>query len=244
MFKGIQNWFEDFVEYIQSFRRKATAIITGCTVTAIIGIFFGLNGKMEPWMVWTLVGLAFFVAAFYPWRENKTECRRLSGRLQPKLKLHCSPDFAGCIDDNGFKTASVRVLRIVVESDSDMDVEDCKGVLTKISKNGKILWGGKTANLTFQPSDRLDTDKKCITPNTSQFLDVIFLDFDGDKLLRIKPGTKNHDWYFLPSFEDIFSENGEYELEIRVEAKHMQAIHTKSKFTFKGVGSTLEFARI
>ena len=56
--------------FLSALWNRATAYITGGSITAIVAIYVAFGGKTPEWVVWTFILLALIVAAFVAWREQ------------------------------------------------------------------------------------------------------------------------------------------------------------------------------
>jgi hypothetical protein len=130
-----------------------------------------------PWFVGGLSRYAAWLCAFgIAWLLLRAfwHSFALYDDLNEKAKRRLKINNADPVDNrHGFN----RVYPIKVTNLSSSDVEECSGTLTRIVHNGVEKWGNRRADLTFQPAERSDRTSKTIRPQTTQYLDVLFLEF-------------------------------------------------------------------
>jgi hypothetical protein len=190
------------------------------------------NKELISWFFIWLIAVRTLWNAFAKWDA-------LNRRLKPKLELFCSPE-EGCVTDNtGGGYGHNRAFTVCIKSVCDMDIELCHGVLTGISRNGSVLWRER-AVLPVAPSEDDESCARRIHSLSTHQINVIFLDFNGSQVISKKPGAPK--WNYGKTFDQLFTEDGEYLLDFRVEAKDMRPEICQLRFTLAGLASKMEFA--
>jgi hypothetical protein len=173
-------------------------------------------------------------------KEHEANMAPLLERLRPKFKLSCSKDISACIVPN--PPNSMIYFRVVVEADCAIEIENCSGFLTKIEKNGLVIYDHDPRELPFAPSDREDCLTKTLSPNIPYHLDVlctinivhaVFIATKGQPCPALnKEGV------------DVFGEEGDYILHVSVKGKGAPTESAKLRFHWNGNESTATIERI
>lgn len=184
----------------------------------------------------------FFVWPFQVWKINKSEILALEERIRPKLKCYFSMDDVGCVRPNTKMTVggpsgssaptftlvstsshfevspwnSVQVpmnyYRIRVDVDGVDHVENCRGRLEWVKKDGVTIVAGEPTTLPFAPSENKDAVSKTIHGNSSEFLDLLYIKDNNE--VRITSyqfyGSSSIDWLGL------FATPGEYRMKVQI----------------------------
>ncbi len=164
---------------------------------------------------------AFIIYLFYApyvlWKERDEDAKRLEKRLTPQPKVECDPSIEGCVKPS----SNGAVFRVKITNHGVSPVKGCQGRLVSIKHNGKVLWGGDPAILTFAPGEEQDSASKTLVHDTPEYLDVVFLNHEVEgppygerETLMLRPGTKGQRWSYSPRFKDMFSAYGDYILTI------------------------------
>jgi hypothetical protein len=163
----------------------------------------------------------------------------LEGRLAPCLSV--STDTARSIAhawwDRG--TRMMTFFRVIVSSLSSSNIEDATGYLVSIEKDSKMMWDSEDVPLTFARGEDPDTLCKRIEAGGKYPLDVVVVRNDDNRLFL---GTLNRTWPCFKSLEEIFSEKGDYIINLRIAAKDCSPVHAKVKFKWTGNVNTCEIA--
>src|ERR1700679_2476661 len=96
---------------------------------------------------------------------------RMAYQNYPKLKLSCNKNINACAVPNAGN--SMKYFRMVVETGCVNGVENCKGHLIKVEKNGIVVYDHDPRELPFAPAERDDCLSKTISPNVPEHLDVL-----------------------------------------------------------------------
>jgi hypothetical protein len=184
-----------------------------------------------------LVGI--FYAPYYLWKQVGAERDNLNQKLAtlstPRLEAQCSPDIAGCVVENVMGAGYNLAFRVAVKTASIESVTGCKGQLIEIKKGSSILWGGDIAILTFAKGEDPDSMDRKIAHRETACLDVLFHQYDTQwNILRSFPGTKDRNWNYLPRWETIFADPGEYTLKIQILAPPTPTLEVNLKYTWTG----------
>ena len=182
-------------------------------------------------ITWGLLFVCFCAAAFLAWRDEHRKAEELQERLAPRLQVSVSQSQS--IDHAIWNDGKdlVTFFRIVVSSLTHSRIENAKGYLVSIEKDSKMLWDSQEVPLTFAPGEDADALSKTIEVGGKYPLDVMILRH-GDNDLFI--GTPGRVWPHFKSVAEIFSEEGEYVLTVRVAAKDCPSILRKVKFVWTG----------
>jgi hypothetical protein len=91
-----QNICSDLLGFIRALCFNAAAYMTGGIVVAIIAVYSALGKTLPPPAVWSLVSLAFFLAAFNAYRKEFREKQSLQAELanrkeKKKIKESLAP---------------------------------------------------------------------------------------------------------------------------------------------------------
>ncbi len=161
---------------------------------------------------------------------------RLANKARPKLRIiKCAltvPTPIVITDSRGgIFTATARYFRIHVKAECIGQVKECQAHLTRIERNGEMLWGDDNAPLTFAPGPREGELTRAISNKLTEFIDVLMVTHDG----RLCPGTQNRVWKYPPrQFHEIFSEHGEYTLMIVLTGHDTASVEASLKFSWTG----------
>jgi hypothetical protein len=206
-------------------------IVGGSVVFLLIGVAASMGLNVPPVISGVAaLCLAFSLACFLCWRDEHKKAQRLIPRLQ--VSIDQSRSITPAIWNNG--NDLVTFFRLVVSSSTASRIEDAKGYLVSIEKDSKILWDSQEVPLTFAPGENADALSKTIEDGGKYPLDVLVLRH-GDNDLFL--GTPGRTWPHFTSLAEIFSEEGEYVLTIRISAKDCPSILAKMKFVWNGSAS-------
>lgn len=150
-------------------------------------------------------------------------------RNAPKFKLSCRKDITGCAIEN--PDGSMKFFRMQVETDCVNGIENCKGHLIRIEKDGKVVYDHDARELPFARADEPDSLAKTISPNVPYFLDVLVTYHRVDK---VHFATKGHSPALNEKREYIFENRGEYILTVSVSGKDAPTATAKLKFDWNG----------
>src|SRR5579872_2004616 len=125
---------------------------------AFLGLFS--NGAQPKWWFALLAFIALWVCVLIMAYGNF-----------PKFRLSCGTNIPGCAVPNDNHT--LKFLRVCVQTTCMKEVENCLGHLTKIEKNGEIIFDHESRELPFAPSTSSDSLAKTVFPRTPFYLDVL-----------------------------------------------------------------------
>ena len=178
--------------------------------------------------VWILIWL--------PFRRHQAESNKYAEQIEkmiekqkPKFKLSCSKDINGCAIEN--PDGSMKFFRLQVETDCVDGIENCKGHLIKIEKDGAIVYDHDAIELPFARANEPDCLAKTIFPGIPYFLDVLVT---YNRVHAVNFATKGHFPAFDQKREYIFGSNGEYILTVGVSGEGVPTVKTRLKFDWKG----------
>lgn len=98
----------------------------------------------------------------------------------------------------------------------------------EISRNGKVVWGGDTQEITFAPASGSDTFSKSIHSN-GEFLDILGVSDKGQVVIC----APNLFWRF-GSLAELFAQHGDYHLSILILGTGIGDVTAKFCFTWAG----------
>ncbi len=75
--------FKELVGFVCALVPHMAGLITGGIVAAMIAIYQALGHGLPAWVVWALVAVAFFVAAFAAWRRERRSLEQASKTPEP-----------------------------------------------------------------------------------------------------------------------------------------------------------------
>jgi len=228
---ALRRFIQDANEHYKD-HQGGTCVMIAVAVAGWVGTYFGL--QLPGWACSVgFVLILFCLAAWSSWSVASKKAIELEEKRKPRLKLSAGNNVDGCVD--GLTTSSVNcVYRLVVESLSDDDVRECKGVITKIARGSMTVFSGKEATLCFQPSEAEDSRRKTIRPRKKAYLDVLFVEFSPSRAIRLIPGTKHQEWIFPTPFDELFFAPDTYVITIEVEASGMITQSCDWVFEYRG----------
>src|ERR1700722_5710171 len=91
-----------------------------------------------------------FVAPAKLYRKLEARVEALEERLRPKFILQCSPKILGC--KNIIIDKRLAIYRLQVQTNAN-EIEGCRGFVTKIEKEGMVVFNQKSLELPFAPSE-------------------------------------------------------------------------------------------
>lgn len=191
--------------------------------------------------IFIVVFVEVFIRAPYKIiKEHDKKIAELEERFKPKFKLYCSKEISACAVPNPSNT--MRYFRVVVEVDCATEIENCTGYLTKIEKDGLVIYDHDPRELPFAPSDREDCLAKTLSPKISYLLDVLCT---INAVHAVFFATKGQPCAALnKEGEYIFGEEGEYILYVSVKGNAAPTISLKLKFNWTGNESTATIEKI
>jgi len=131
--------------------------------------------------------------------------KALSAIQNDKFRVRCGPDL---YSDNLLTSGvAARYLHAEVSINSGT-VHGCKAYLTAIT-GGPRDWKG-SEQLTFSPSEAIDTLSKAIFTGVSYPLDVLRITSDGE----IHVCNHSREWARFPRLRDLFAVHGPYDLTV------------------------------
>src|SRR5439155_2442244 len=203
-------------------------IVGGSAVFLLLGVAASMGLSFPPVVsgVLALCG-AVALACFLCWRDEHNKALQLVPRLQ--VSIEHSRSIVHAIWNNG--NDFVTFFRLVVSSLTASRIENAKGYLVSIEKDSRVLWDSQEVPLTFAPGENDDALSKTIEDGGKYPLDVVIV-LHGDNNLFL--GTPGRTWPHFTSLAEIFSEEGEYVLTIRISAKDCPSILAKMKFAWTG----------
>jgi len=199
--------------------------------TSIPLAFFALfsSGTNPKWWFALLAIIALWICII-----------RMAYKNYPKFKLSCSKEITACAVPN--QANSMKYFRMVVETNCVNGIENCKGHLLKVEKDGVIIYDHDPRELPFAPAETDDCLAKTIYPNIPEHLDVLCIINPVHAVcfaMKGQPcGALNH------KREYIFEENGEYILHVSVTGKGVPTAQAKLKFDWKGQWFTATMEKI
>ncbi len=207
------------------------------TMDAQTDLLFGAFALLFVWLLFFLAHV-FYVTPKKMYEEKlglvsdlEAKIADLRGRLRPKLKIICDPNYPGCRQ----QSPHVQWLRVAVNCDGVSSVEGCRGYISNIKKDGEYRWTGDSATVTFASGDEDDATSKTINTGKDEFLDIFGISYDGNEL---RVATKKRDWQFAPDLRRIFAETGDYFLTVTISGKLVPTIQAELRFVWTGKWAT------
>jgi hypothetical protein len=161
----------------------------------------------DAWHI-AIGGLAFLLLRGFWHSFSKYD--ELSEKQKPRLQFRCRRDIQGCEQirsvRNGFDGTAFRVR---VENISQTPIKDCEAYLVSIAKDLAPRWKADEIQLTFAT----DMPSKTIYYGKEEFIDVVNT-IKGSNSMLISSVCKKLP--FNDPMEIIFSETGEYILEVKL----------------------------
>lgn len=190
---------------------------------------FGYQSS-PPVVTWLILAVCFFAAAFLAWRDEHRKAEDLEERLRRRLRV--------AVDEKSIANAIwsgsewMIFLRVIVSSLTSQRIQNAKAYLVSIEKDSKILWDNEEVPLTFAPGEAADALNKTIEHGGSYPVDVVIVRRGGGDPLFL--GTPGRVWPHFDSVADIFSETGDYIINLRVSADDCPSVLAKVKFHWGG----------
>jgi predicted transcriptional regulator len=152
----------------------------------------------------------------------------LRSKLTPKFILSCNSKISGCVKFNDNR--SMKFFRLCVQTECATEIRNCVGHLTKIEKDGKVVFEDDSLDLPFAFADQPDSLAKTIFPNNPYYLDVLAFEFKFFKMwFAVKGGRLATDKFG----NDIFEEKGEYILSVSVSGSDVPTQQVKLRFNWQ-----------
>lgn len=224
--------------------QSASGIAGSLLLAGAVRLVGGPGAEVTPWLYWLIVTVGLLWASFVTWREQHRLVRQLQNTLEVeraksastvasrrRLRVECGSNVVGSVtpsigDGRGFR------IRVVNDGDT---VHGCQGKLVSITFDGKSVWAGNPAPLSFCRAEDPDTNNKTIHHDQEEWLDVVFVleHTKGDWFPQ--PGTVSRRWPDTGrSFEDLFDQYGDYILCIAVTAPGLDTLRRNYKFSWRG----------
>jgi hypothetical protein len=206
-----------------------------------LAVFWPASDLRWLWIIMALSALCYTI--YGTWARERKRVVELEEKSRPKLKIECRMDLLGCRTEPtkitmadrsgnpvGFKIA--RYFRAAVRTDNSEPIHECRGLLTEISKDGTILWGGDTQVIDFAPANAGDAQSKTIH-QLNEFLDILGITDQGEILIC----APKLFWRFK-SLSLIFSTPGDCFLTIEILGKNIGSVVERLKFYWSGSWET------
>jgi len=182
------------------------------TISSLLMYLFGNNAFLIPAKYTAIFGgsVAFVIAIYEAWSNERNYVRNLEEQLEPKLRLHFDPKNTGCVHKTNQGTSSeLLMVRILPQCQSSVD--ECQGFMKAVYElDGNNKW---------QPTpfeERLDLiwgmkDQHPITiqRGVPQYLDIFQIHNARKKIELCSP--------FIPNrATSVFKQDGTYRIDIGV----------------------------
>jgi hypothetical protein len=201
-------------------------------------IFIGVGCVVLPYIA-VFLFRSIFMTPYKMFKEIEDKFEIEIEKNQPKFKLSCDKHIQGCAVMNDLRTHIF--LRALVETQCVSGIENCVGHLTKIEKDGVVIYDHDPRALPFAPSTDTDSLTKTIFPNNPYFLDVLVLwHHQNYVLFATKTNTVPND----KNGEYIFKNDGQYILTVSVSGKNVPTELVKLKLDWKSNWQTAGWEKL
>jgi len=228
------KWIKDFWEFLADCVRKWVPLVTGTFVVGVIVFYEHWTQNALPSKTSIIILLiSIAISCFLAWRSRFRKVLELENMLKPKIKCSFNMNDAGCVRKTKFnENVRNNYFRIKIEADGTEHIKSCSGSLVKIQKDGKVLSEGDNLDLVIAPGydERKDHTKKDILDGKPEYIDILTVLENNSILIateRFKmPSTR--DW------NSLFSNNGDYELDIVISSLNSKSVKMRVVFNWKG----------
>src|SRR5438067_5369020 len=219
----------EFGQWLRGLLRHWIVLLGGGGVAFFQLVYSLWNQSSPPMITWLILLVCLFAAVFLAWRDEHRKTENLEERLTPRLQVSVEKkSIANAILDGN---KWMIFLRVIVSSLTARRIQKAKAYLVSIEKDSKILWDDQEVPLTFAPGESPDALCKTIEHGGSYPVDVVIVRRDDNSLFL---GTPKRAWPHFDSVHDIFSENGDYIINVRVSADECPSMLAKVKFHWGG----------
>jgi len=228
---AMKETWQDVLTFLYAAKEHWRQIVGGGVVFLLIGVAASVGLSVPP-LIAGIAALCFAVviACFLCWRDEHRKAENLEERSTPRLQVTVDKKSIANALWNG--NDWMIFLRVIVSSLTARRIQNAKAYLVSIEKDSKILWDSQEVPLTFSPGEDPDALCKTIEHGGSYPVDVVIVRRgDGDPLFL---GTPGRTWPHFDSVYDIFSEIGDYIINVRVSADDCPSILAKVKFHWGG----------
>lgn len=154
---------------------------------------------------------------------------QLLEKQKPKFKLACSKDIPGCTAPNHDHTWTY--LRILATTETIVGIEGCLVHLTKIEKDGVVVFDHESRELPFAPSEDADSLAKTLSHGVQYYLDVFGIHWPRSTIF-IAAANGRTIFEKNKNGQYIFQDNGEYIVTVNVSGKNTPAVEMKLKLNW------------
>jgi len=175
------------------------------------------------------VGLLLLVVSCYQWIRIEMGKRAVKAKAETvpmnhdRFRVEGGKRFhpASSIRHLG---APVNYYRVRVTNRWNHTIDQCKGVVVSISRNGQVLFNHHDHELPFEHCTDSDATSKSLAPGETKWLDVLVAfgtSVDPGNFCHIAFGTKGAKFQQIltAAGDPVFSEEGAYEIQFLIRGK-------------------------
>jgi hypothetical protein len=191
-------------------------------------LFFLMVGGAIAVPLFIFILRAMLVTPGKIFRKLTERIEALEEKLTPKFKLECGPKTPGRVT---IVLGRGMFYRLQVTVDCASEIQNCRGYLTKIEKNGMEVFNNESLELPFAPSESDDAWSKTVSPNIPYYLDVLRVPYGAN---CPEVATKGNRALVVSSLRDlVFLSPGEYILHVSVSGNGVGTVSARLKFDWK-----------